>query len=259
MVRAPMRDDIGSLYRGIIRTIRPVLMSTTKQEWSGTQYLPQTGGIVVAANHLSYVDPFTLAHFLVDNGRAPSYLAKSGLFDLPVAGKMLHRLGQIPVYRNSSRAVDAFSSAVEAVRAGKCVVVLPEGTLTKDPDLWPMTGKTGAARIALETGCPLIPIASWGPQEVLWPYRGRMPRVFPRKTMQVVAGPAVDLSDLHRPFDAATVRVATDRLMGEIEQLLTGLRGVPRPGSTTPRTQAPDPSAPDAPDQPHPPEREERA
>lgn len=253
MVRAPMGDEIGSLYRGIIRGVRPVLMATTRREWSGTQYLPRSGGVVIAANHLSYVDPFTLAHFLVDNGRAPSFLAKSGLFDLPVAGQILHRVGQIPVYRNSSRAIDAFSAAVQAVRDGKCVVVLPEGTLTTDPQLWPMAGKTGAARIALETGCPLIPVATWGPQAILWPYRGRIPRLLPRKTMQLAAGPPVDLSDLRRPYDAATLREATDRLMDAIEGLLAGLRGSSRPGAELDEAPPREPT-----DLSHPPQREER-
>ena len=53
------------------------------------------------------------------------------------------------------------------MRDGECVVVYPEGTLTRDPDLWPMTGKSGAARIALETGCPVIPVGQWGAQELL--------------------------------------------------------------------------------------------
>ena len=57
-----------------------------------------------------------------------------------------------------------YDAAVAAVRKGECVVVYPEGTLTRDPAQWPMTGKSGAARIALETGCPVIPVGQWGPQ-----------------------------------------------------------------------------------------------
>ena len=66
--------------------------------------------------------------------------------------------------------------------------IYPEGTITKDPDLWPMIGKTGAARVALETGCPVIPIAQWGPQEILAPYSKRL-RLLPPKTVHVLAGP----------------------------------------------------------------------
>jgi len=77
----------------------------------------------------------------------------------------LRAAGQIPVERLSKNAIGAFDAAVQAVRAGECVVVYPEGTLTRDPDLWPMVGKSGAARIALETGAPVIPIGQWA---ALW-------------------------------------------------------------------------------------------
>jgi 1-acyl-sn-glycerol-3-phosphate acyltransferase len=133
------------------------------------------------------------------------------------------------VYRNTGRAADAFRAAVGAVESGKCVGVYPEGTLTRDPGLWPMVGKTGAARIALTTRCPVIPVAQWGPQEILAPYSKR-PHLFPRKTMHVLAGPPVDLSDLHdHPLDAAVLREATARIMAAITALLVELRGEPAP------------------------------
>ena len=115
---------------------------------------------------------------------------------------MLRGAGQIPVYRESADASRAFSAAVAAVRDGECVAFYPEATLTRDPDQWPMVGKTGAARVALETGAPVIPVAQWGPQELLAPY-AKKPDLFPRKTMHVRAGPPVDLSDFAgRPIDA---------------------------------------------------------
>ena len=67
--------------------------------------------------------------------------------------------------RLSRNAVGAYDAAVQAVREGECVVVYPEGTLTRDPDLGRCTGKSGAARIALETGCPVIPVGQWGAQD----------------------------------------------------------------------------------------------
>ena len=100
--------------------------------------------------------------------------------------------GQIPVERASSTAVGAYDAAVAAVRAGECIVVYPEGTITRDPDLWPMVGKSGAARIALETGCPVIPVGQWGAQELLAPY-AKKPDLFPRKTIHIVVGDPVDL------------------------------------------------------------------
>jgi 1-acyl-sn-glycerol-3-phosphate acyltransferase len=87
-----------------------------------------------------------------------------------------------------------------------------------------MQGKTGAARIALATGRPLLPLAQWGAQEVMAPYRKQL-RLFPRKTMHVRIGAPVDLSDLaDRPLDADTLHIATDRLMDAMTDLLAEIR-----------------------------------
>lgn len=226
MPRPPMRDDITPMYRRVITGLRPIVARATVQDWRGTEHVPASGGFVACSNHVSYFDPFPLAHYLVDQGRAPHFLAKSGLFTPPVVGRVMNGTGQIPVYRGTTRATDALSAALEAVRRGECICVLPEGTLTRDPRLWPMTGKTGAARIALETGCPLIPIGIWGTQQILWPYRGKMPRLLPPKRVQVYAGPAVDLSDLRdRPVTAEILRAATSRLMDAITLQVEGARG----------------------------------
>ena len=105
------------------------------------------------------------------------------------------------------------------------MAIYPEGTLTRDPDLWPMRGKTGAARIALETGCPVIPIANWGAQHVLGPY-SKVPRLLPRSSVQVKAGPPVPLDDLHGvPMTGEVLRQATDRIMDAITALLEEIRG----------------------------------
>ena len=133
--------------------------------------------------------------------------------------------GQIPVERLSKNAVGAYDAAVEAVREGGCVVVYPEGTLTRDPLLWPMTGKSGAARIALETGCPVIPIGQWGVQELL-PQYAKKPDLFPRKTLTMKCGDPVDLSDLlDQPRTPEVVRVATARIMEAITEIVAELRG----------------------------------
>lgn len=216
-------------YRFVVAVVRPLLMVFTKQEWYGAENLPATGGFVVTPNHLSHVDPLVFAHFLVDNGRPPFFLGKEGVFRVPVVGAILRGAEQIPVYRNTGQAADAFRAAVAAVEAGKCVGVYPEGTLTRDPDLWPMVGKTGAARIALATRCPVIPVAQWGPNELLEPY-GKRPRLFPRKTMRVRAGRPVDLSDLYgKPLTGALLREATDRIMAAITVELEKVRGEQAP------------------------------
>jgi 1-acyl-sn-glycerol-3-phosphate acyltransferase len=204
-------------------------MLATRRDWRGAEHIPATGGCVVATNHLSHVDPFTFAHFVNDAGRAPRFLAKSEVFDLPVAGSIIRNAGQIPVFRETKDAAHAFRAAVEAVESGECVVIYPEGTLTRDPKLWPMTGKTGAARIGLTTGCPVIPVAQWGPQQVLAPYR-RVPRLFPRSVMHVWAGPPVDFSDLAgRPRTTEVLRTATSRIMAGIVTLMEQIRGEAAP------------------------------
>jgi 1-acyl-sn-glycerol-3-phosphate acyltransferase len=224
-VAAP-KQRLGFWYRVVAHFLRPILMVTPRRAWSGTEHLPPAGiGVVVAPNHISYADPLTLAHFLWDNGRAPRYLAKESVFRIPVLGKIITACGQIPVYRASRNAARAYRDAVSAVRAGECVGIYPEGTITKDPDLWPMIGKTGAARVALETGCPVIPIAQWGPQEILAPYSKRL-RLLPPKTVHVVAGPAVDLTDLRgRPVTAEVLRAASGRIVDAITAQLAELRG----------------------------------
>jgi 1-acyl-sn-glycerol-3-phosphate acyltransferase len=216
-------------YRGLATLLRALLMVFTRRDWSGAEYLPSAGGFVVCPNHISHVDPFAFAHFLYDNGYPPFFLAKSEVFGIPVLGRLLTWAQQIPVYRGTSQAAQAFSAAVAAVQDGKCVPIFPEGTLTRDPQLWPMTARTGAARVALTTRCPVIPVAQWGPQEIMRPY-GRALHLIPPKTMRVLAGPPVDLSDLYeRPQDQATLHEATARILDAITRQLETIRGEKAP------------------------------
>ncbi len=207
-----------------VAVLRPLLGALTKRDWRGTEHLPRTGGVVVVANHLSHFDPLTMAHFVYDNGRIPRFLAKSGLFKVFFIGRLLHGAGQIPVFRESREAGAAFRAAVEAVNRGECVVVYPEGTVTRDPDTWPMVGKSGAARIALASGVPVVPVAQWGPQEVLAPYTKKL-RLLPRKTVHVLAGPVVRLDDLRSEHPSGeALREATKRILDAVTALLEELR-----------------------------------
>ncbi len=219
---------LPAAYQVIVVLLRPLLRVLFKRDWRGMEHLP-AGGSVVAPNHLSYVDPFAIALYLFDNDHPPYYLGKEAVFRIPVFGRLIGWADQIPVYRGTGQAADAMRAAVAAVHEGKTVVVYPEGTLTRDPGGWPMKGKTGAARIALTTKCPVIPVAMWGPQEVLGTYQKKL-RLFPRATMHVVAGPPVDLADLYdRPLDAALLTEATDRIMDAITAQLEVLRGEKAP------------------------------
>jgi 1-acyl-sn-glycerol-3-phosphate acyltransferase len=118
---------------------------------------------------------------------------------------------------------------VAAVEAGECVVVYPEGTLTRDPDLWPMVGKSGAARIALATGCPVIPIGQWGAHDLLYPYAKR-PRLVPRAQITMKVGDPVPLDDLRAlPRTTEVINQATDRIMEALTVLVEDVRGQKAP------------------------------
>lgn len=244
----PKAHPKSRTYRVVAAIVRPALFAMTRRDWQGAEHLPATGGFVAAGNHFSNFDPLTFAHYLYDNGRAPKILAKSSLFRVPVLGWVLRKTGQIPVERQTAAAGRSLSAAVQQLHAGECVVVFPEGTLTRDPDLWPMVGKTGVARLALESRAPVIPIAQWGAQLILPHYSKRF-RPFPPKPVSVHAGPPVDLDDLYdRPLDAATLREATTRVMDAITVLLEGIRGEQAPAvHFDPRTAPPEPETPSEP------------
>jgi 1-acyl-sn-glycerol-3-phosphate acyltransferase len=141
-----------------------------------------------------------------------------------VIGPLMYKFGQLPVFRGRGDAGLVLKKAEQALRAGACVIVYPEGTASRDPDLWPMVGKTGAARLALTTGAPVVPIAQWGAQEVL-PYGTKKPHLFPRKTVRMVAGPPVDLSAYQgQRLGASTLQAATADIMADITALLAKIR-----------------------------------
>jgi 1-acyl-sn-glycerol-3-phosphate acyltransferase len=207
-----------------VTVLRPLLTVLTKRDWRGGDNIPSRGGCVLAVNHVSEFDPVPFGHFVYDHGRLPRFLGKAEVFAVPVVGTILRSAGQIPVFRKSANASRAFSAAVDAVQRGEAVVVYPEGTISRDPGLWPMVGKSGAARIALTTGRPVIPCAQWGPQEVLAPY-ARRPHLFPRKTMHIRAGAPVELGDLvPGGITNDSLQVATARIMAAITALLEEIR-----------------------------------
>lgn len=227
MARSNPRPGFAFLF--IAAIVRPIMAALCKRDWRGSEHLPKSGGVLIVANHYSFFDPISLGHFVVANGRTPRFTAKSGVFKNPALGRLFKAAGQIPVERGSREAVKALLAAQDAVKGGEAVIFYPEGTMTKDPDLWPMAGRTGAARIALRTGVPVVPIAQWGAQEVFAPYSTK-PKFFPRKTLRVLAGPALDLSPwAQRTRDRAAEQEVTDLIMDEITKLLEVLRGEKAP------------------------------
>jgi 1-acyl-sn-glycerol-3-phosphate acyltransferase len=224
-----LQEPKGWAFGFCVAVAEPLLVVFTKRRWKGGENIPATGGCIVAVNHISHLDPFTCAHFVYSWGRIVRFLAKAELFDLPVLGHVVRNAKQIPVYRQTTDASLSFTAAVQAVQEGECVVVYPEGTITRQPDLWPMTGKTGAARIALASDVPVIPVAQWGAHRILEPYTTR-PHLLPRKTIEMTAGAPVDLDDLRaRPLTPEVLREATTRIMDDITRLLEEIRGEPAP------------------------------
>lgn len=212
--------------------LRPLLYALIKQEWQGQENFPREGGVILAPNHLSYADWPTVGLFSYESGRFPVFLIKSSVFNVKIIGPFLRKVGQLPVHRGRGDAALVLGEAEQALRDGACVIVYPEGTATRDPDLWPMRGRTGVARLALATGAPVIPVAHWGAQDIL-PYGSKRPHLLPRRTVRMVAGPPVDLSAFRRQRATAKVlREATDAVMADVTALLAGLRGQTPPAVT---------------------------
>lgn len=237
---APVAASVARSYSRALVVARPLLAATTLSRWTGVENLPAEGGVVVVSNHVSKADPITLARFLLDAGRPPSFLAKAPLFDVPVLGWLLRTSGQVPVRRGGADAQAALVTARSAVEAGGCVVMYTDGTLTKDPLGWPMVGKSGAVRLALDTGAPVVPVAQWGVQRAL--PRGGLPRLVPRSHLQLVVGEPVDLDRWRAAapgsdhLDADGLREATDHVVDALVALLEGLRGEVAPPRWDPRT-----------------------
>lgn len=205
--------------------LRPLLRVLIKHKWEGRQNIPRTGGVILAPNHLSYADWGTDALFFYESGRYPTFLIKASAFRVKGIGPFLHKAGQLPVHRGRTDAALVLKEAEKALAAGAAVVVYPESTATRDPELWPMVAKTGVARLALATGAPVIPVAHWGTQDIL-PYGSKKVRLFPRKTVRTVAGPPVDLSQwAGQTTSARALRAATAAIMADVAGLVGQLRG----------------------------------
>ncbi len=218
------RGKLGFWMRVAVCFLKPLLTVFTSREWRGRENIPTTGGVIFCFNHISYADPPIAAHFVYDLPRVPRFLAKESLFRLPVIGWVVGGAGQIPVYRGTASASTSLRAAADALARGEAVIIYPEGTVSKDPDLWPMMGRTGAARLSLETGAPVIPVAQWGAQR-LYDGRTKKVRLRPRTPVVLEAGPAVDLSAWSNlPLTGPVLRAATDEIMRQLRDLVAGLR-----------------------------------
>ena len=222
----PTNPTFRTLVPAIHRLLRLV---TKKPDWRGGENLPATGPAIVVANHISSLDPVLLGEFLAYSGRWPHYLARANLFDMKLLGRLLRAAEQIPVYRGSLHAGDALIAAEAALLDGQLVVIYPEGTITFDPDEWPMAPHTGAARLALRTGAPVIPVGQWGANLAV-PPRNIRPMRLRRSPVTMVCGPKIDLSEYDAdPDRRRAVRDATVHIMDAITTQAELARGAKAP------------------------------
>ena len=208
----------------------PLMGLMVKFRFHDREKMPQTGAVVITPNHYSNIDPVVIGVATWYLGRLPRFMAKASILKVPVLGWILRKSGQIPVERGgSTRSSAALVAAKELVSKERAVIVYPEGSLTRDPDIWPMRGKSGAVRLALELGIPVVPVAHWGTQNLMARYSKKL-NVFPRHTIDVKVGDPVDLSEFQdKPLDNKTLTAATTKVMDAITALLEDLRGEKAP------------------------------
>jgi 1-acyl-sn-glycerol-3-phosphate acyltransferase len=241
--RPPKRQTRGPVppaLRFAVVVIVPVSSLLFRLRYRHGDRLPATGPVLLVANHVSVLDPLACARLAWDNGRVPHFLAKESLFRGRL-GPILRACGQIPVARFSADAHEALSAAQADLAAGNCVVIYPEGSVTRDPGWWPMQARTGVARLALTTDAAVVPVAQWGPQRVhdyhahTWHLRFRTP------TDHLVGEP-IDLSAQRArlraggALSAELLRETTDLIMTRVRDQLAELRDEPAPRTFHPRT-----------------------
>ena len=159
---------------------------------------------------------------MIRRGRRPRFLAKDDLFKIPLVGRAMAGAGQIRVNRGTADR-RPLRDAELALARGEVVAIYPEGTVTKRDDHLPKPGKTGAVRLSLATGVPIVPLASWGSQDV-WQKSGKGSLKFGRPVW-VKAGPPIDLSDRAGEIDdGVALREMTAQLMGVLTQMAEELR-----------------------------------
>jgi 1-acyl-sn-glycerol-3-phosphate acyltransferase len=223
------KSEKTAIWRFLALLVIPLMGVLSKITILGDDKVPKSGAFVLTPNHYSEIDPLVLGVAMWKVGRMPRFLAKASLFKVPVLGAIMRASNQVPVERaGSARDSDPLAAARQITEHGLAVIIYPEGSLTREPDLWPMRGKLGAVRMALDADIPIIPAAHWGTQLVL-PRYGKL-SLFPRKKIVVKYGDAVDLSEFRdKPRTTKNLAAATELVMTAITALLEDLRGEEAP------------------------------
>jgi 1-acyl-sn-glycerol-3-phosphate acyltransferase len=204
------------LYLVTRTVLAPVARLIYRPVIEGREHIPGTGPVLLASNHLSFSDSFVIP--LVAPRRV-AFLAKSEYF----TGKGLRGLwvrwlftatGAVPVRRGAHGAAqEALDSAMEILNDGHAFVIYPEGTRSLDGRLY--RGRTGVAWLALTAGCPVVPVALSGTQDIQ-PVGSRLPRI---RKITVRFGEPLDFSHLQGAKPGPARREATDAIMAAIHEL----------------------------------------
>jgi 1-acyl-sn-glycerol-3-phosphate acyltransferase len=191
----------------------PALHLLFRPKVTGLENIPREGGAIVAANHVSFLDGMLLP--LVVPHRRVMWLTKVKYIDKPLLHWFLIGAGVIPVATDDPRAIgSSVTAAVEAVRSGRLVGIFPEGTRSPDGRLH--RGKTGVARVAFESGAPVIPVGIIGTDRA-FPRGAKLPR--PR-SVRIAFGPPITFSvPGGKARSASLTRTATDEVMAAIRAL----------------------------------------
>ncbi len=223
-------EKLGAAWRTVWLVLYAPVSALVKLSYRHLDRIPATGAAIVVVNHVSHIDPFLVAKMVIDAGRTPRFLAKDSIFDVPLVGTAMHAMGHIPVKRGTMDAVQSLTAAVDTLSAGRVIVLHPEGTVTRDPDGWPMAAKTGAARLsALAPDVPVIPVAQWGVQDSIDLYRKRV-RLVPRPRHTLSVGDPIDLSAFRdAEVTGEVLRAMTDVLMRRLRDDVAELRGLDAP------------------------------
>ena len=232
---------VTGFYRFAKCVLTPIMTPWVRFDAEGTENLPAEGAFLLVSNHLSNVDPLCLCWYFMKRDTAVRFLAKRSMFKVPFFGWIFKGMGLIPVDRDQNPAA-VLAPTREALAAGEVVGIYPEGTLTRDPGEWPMAFKSGAARLALDTGVPVIPVSQWGAQRIMAPYNSKGINLKPRRPLTYRFGAPVDLSDLMSgagSADHAAVDEATRRIALAVRQGVAGIRGAEAPEEIwDPKTEA---------------------
>jgi 1-acyl-sn-glycerol-3-phosphate acyltransferase len=210
------------LWRFLLVTARVLVGALGRLRVTGA--VPAGGPpLILAANHIGAMDPVVLMAACRVRRVEPRIMATGGLFRAPVLGPVMRHCGQIRVDRHRVEVVAALDTARAALAQGSVLLAYPEGRITLDPGGWPERGRTGLARLARDTGAPVVPVAQWG-AHLLAPWGS--PHGLARRLLWAVTHRPVIRVHFGDPLDLAGTRIpeATDQIMAALAGHLATLR-----------------------------------